>query len=87
MPDAPLSRYDLKPPARTLLASLRSTLCPCCGGGKSERRTLCGTCYYVLPKRERTALYNLLGDGYAEAVEAALKLLGVSDPHWPEVKA
>lgn len=55
-----------------LLASLRSETCPACGSHKQSRHTLCGTCYRELPQPKRQALYDVVGQGYEQAVEAAL---------------
>lgn len=66
-----------------LVASLRATLCPACGGSKKSRHTVCGRCYGRLSPTQRLALYDELGGGYAEAVEAALDRLGVVTPHLP----
>lgn len=64
------------PTDRALCVSLASTTCPACGGPKQRAHTFCSRDYYVLPKAKRNALYNPLGSGYAEAVVAAMGLLG-----------
>lgn len=64
------------PATRDLVASLASKTCPACGGAKNPRHTFCSRDYYVLPPDLRTRLYNRVGDGYAEAVSAALVRLG-----------
>lgn len=69
-----------------LVASLRSVKCPCCGGKKKPDQTLCGVDYGRLSPRLRVALYDGLGQGYEEAVAEAFELLGVTSPHWPEVR-
>jgi predicted amidophosphoribosyltransferase len=66
-----------------LVRSLNSTLCPSCGRAKKASKTLCGGCYFTLPQDLRDALYCRLGEGYEEAVDAALLRLGVRTPHLP----
>lgn len=64
---------------RALVTSLRSDLCPACGGTKKPAQTLCRLCYIALPRRKRLALYDRLGEGYQEAVTAALDELGKAE--------
>ncbi len=66
-----------------LVASLRSTVCPCCGGRKKEGHTLCGVDYGRLSPRLRVRLYDELGRGYEEAVTEAFEFLRVEFPTWP----
>lgn len=66
-----------------LLVSLQSPLCPACGGKKKPAQTLCGDCYHALPRHRQQRLYDRLGQGYAEAVHAALYDLGVKSPLLP----
>lgn len=53
-----------------------SEKCPACAKGKKERMTFCSRCYYRLPKDVRQSLYNLVGEGYEEAYDEAMKILG-----------
>lgn len=69
---------------RQLIDSLCSNLCPACGRGKNARMTLCGGCYHGLPRELQKALYNRLGEGYSEAVDQALRMLGVTTPRLPK---
>lgn len=62
-----------------LVASLRSIVCPACGGKKKVAQTLCGKDYYALPLPMRTALYKRVGEGYEKAIYDALKHLGASE--------
>ncbi len=71
---------------RTAIESLRSRLCPACGGSKKPRQTLCYGCYKKLPQGRKDALYDYVGEGYEEAVEAAFKSLGVDKPSWPKAE-
>lgn len=66
-----------------LVASLRSKVCPACGRAKAAMNTLCVACYGRLSPTQRVDLYDDLGDGYAEAVAAALARLGVTAPRLP----
>jgi hypothetical protein len=66
---------------KQLLESLKSNVCLACGQTKRAKQTLCGHCFFCLPVQERAALYDLLGSGYAEAVDDALNYLRVETPH------
>lgn len=66
------------------LRSLFSTLCPACGKSKVARQTLCRADFMKLPAGQRKHLYDGTGEGYEEAIEAAFKSLGVTEPHWPK---
>lgn len=68
----------------TLIKSLQSTLCPGCGGHKESAQTFCRRCYFMLDGSLRSHLYDRVGQGYEEAVGAALKSLKVEQPHWPK---
>lgn len=59
---------------RVLVEELLGTTCRC-GKGKKSMRTFCATCYYALPPPARRLLYQRLGEGYAEAYDAAVALL------------
>lgn len=61
--------------AEALVRELASTTCRC-GRRKRARMTLCGRCYHALPPPLRAALYRPIGDGYEEAVAAAVAHLG-----------
>jgi hypothetical protein len=63
--------------------SLRSTLCPACGGKKKARQTLCFSDYRALPKELRDRLFDRLGSGYEQAVANALEFLEVETPALP----
>lgn len=56
-----------------LLASLRSTTCPACGDAKKAKQTLCLTCYRACKRGTQQRLYDLMGEGYEEAVQQAFK--------------
>ena len=71
---------------RTLVTSLRSTVCPACGGAKKGRQTLCLADYRRLPGAMRTALYARLCSGYREAVIEAMNFLGAAEFRMPEAK-
>ncbi len=67
-----------------MLRSLRSMTCPCCGGVKKMNQSLCFRDYRTLPRPMRNALYNLMGDGYAEAMLEALNYLNSGAFHMPD---
>lgn len=69
-------------PARDLVTSLRSNLCPACGGKKKPRNTLCGGCYFILAPSQRAALYHRVGEGYEEAFADAMKHLKIEQPQF-----
>lgn len=71
------------PDDATLAESLRSKTCPACGGEKKAGQTLCRADYNRLTSSQRLALYDELGAGYAEAVDAAMSELKVECPAWP----
>jgi hypothetical protein len=71
------------PDDQSLVESLRSTVCPACGGKKNRAQTFCGNDYYSIPPAARKALYNRLGKGYREAVAVAMDLLGASQFYLP----
>jgi hypothetical protein len=58
-----------------LVRSLRSHVCPACKGAKRAWITLCPACYRSIPYGLRQALYNKLGHGYREAIQAAFACL------------
>jgi hypothetical protein len=59
-----------------LVRELAGTTCRC-GRAKKARMTLCAHCYHLLPPPLRSALYRRIGEGYEEAVEAAVTALGL----------
>jgi hypothetical protein len=67
---------------RELCTSLAGDVCPACGGFKKPHHTLCGAEYFKLPNAMRKALYNRLGEGYREAIDAALRKLNGDDSFW-----
>jgi hypothetical protein len=71
------------PGAPGLCRSLASTVCPACGQWKKPRQTLCGKDYASIPRRLQKALYNRVGAGYEEAVESAMKELGITEFKMP----
>ena len=56
-----------------LVESLKSTICPVCGAGKGRMKSLCYKHFMGLDVQTRQSLYNRLGEGYAEAMAAALR--------------
>ena len=64
---------------RKLIASLRSTTCPACGGFKQPNQTMCRRDYSKLSGPQKRALYKRVGEGYEAAVADALKTLGVTE--------
>jgi tRNA(Ile2) C34 agmatinyltransferase TiaS len=68
-----------QPTKQQLIESLNSTLCPACAGRKKSAQTFCGGCYYDLPNHIRSALYRRIGNGYEQAVNAALVKLDADE--------
>lgn len=66
---------------RLVVDSLRSNVCPACGGRKGRAKTMCLTDYRKLPIAMRKALYAHLGEGYEQAVFEALRFLNVETFH------
>jgi hypothetical protein len=58
-----------------ILDGLSSTTCGGCGKTKKAKMSHCRTCYYALPPKMRSALYQGFGCGYEEAYEASLQFL------------
>ena len=54
-----------------LLTSLRSDVCPMCGGHKPSLKSICGRCWFNLPKPFRLPLYRQIRQGYQEAFRRA----------------
>ena len=80
-----ISRKDLTMPL--VITSLRSNICPACGGLKNRAQTLCRTDYYRLPAGLRSALYARVGAGYEEALTDALHHLNAETFHTQAVPA
>lgn len=60
---------------REILESLGSTTCGACGKSKRPKMSHCRSCYYALPPKMRSALYQGFGAGYEEAYEESLSFL------------
>jgi hypothetical protein len=58
-----------------LVRSLRSTLCPACGGAKKSMHSLCLRDYRRLPKALRDGLWANVGAGYREGMADAMTFL------------
>lgn len=69
-----------------LVISLRSDVCPACGGAKMPGQTLCRKEYSRLPKPGRMRLYQRLGHGYEDAVQWALEQLGATEFQLPRAR-
>jgi tRNA(Ile2) C34 agmatinyltransferase TiaS len=73
---------------RRLVNSLRSDTCPACGGYKRGAISVCPKCWRGLPKAKQQRMYDRIGEGYQEAMIAALRHLGVTrfvDPKTPAI--
>lgn len=70
----------MKPTRRQLIESLRSPVCPACANTKKVRQSFCGGCYGSLPRLVKKDLYQLIGNGYEDAFDAAMAHLGVDSP-------
>ena len=66
-----------------LMVSLAGEICPGCGGPKQPRKSVCFTCWGKLPPSVGRATYRLMGRGYEQAFDAAMRALGVEKPHFP----
>ena len=66
---------------KTAIASLRSKVCPACGKAKKARQSLCYPCYKRLPRERQSDLYKGVGEGYEQALDWALTLLGTTVPY------
>lgn len=70
--------------------SLRSPLCPACGGEKRPYKTFCGGCWHRLRGLSREAALALftgtVGEKYLVAVRTALGWLGVRTFTMPREK-
>ncbi len=58
-----------------ILESLGSKLCGGCGKSKRPKMSHCRSCYYALPPKMRSDLYQGFGCGYEEAYEESLRYL------------
>jgi hypothetical protein len=68
---------------RTALSSLRSDVCPVCAGHKRTSQTMCVRDYRRLPADLQRSLYQRIGAGYEQALQAALITLNASTFHLP----
>lgn len=68
-----------------LVWSLASDLCPACGKHKMPRKSVCGACWYRLPRHTKRRLYLRIGQGYEYAFAMAMKSLGVEKPTMPRL--
>ena len=50
-----------------------------CGWGKKPGRSFCYRCYNRLPEHMRRDLYLRIGNGYEEALDEAVKYLGLNE--------
>ena len=64
---------------RILIQELRSETCRC-GAEKERGHTFCRNCYYRLQPGLRKLLYRRLGEGYEQAYETAIQVLGFAKP-------
>lgn len=68
---------------KDLITSLQGKTCPACAQAKRRGETFCGRCYRTLPAPRRNALYQRIGEGYEEAISAALRHLNALKFHMP----
>ena len=73
-----LTQLRVKVSRGQLIDSLRSDRCPACGGTKKPGQTFCRADYRRLTAAEKHRLHDPVGNGYEEAVAAALVRQGVS---------
>lgn len=66
----------IPPLSRTAIVSLRSDVCPHCGGHKSPHKSICFRSWSKLPGFMKQALYRRVGEGYEAALAQALDYLG-----------
>jgi hypothetical protein len=76
-----------KPTNVECLSSLDSKVCPACGGPKKRAHSLCGADFFKLPSKMQSALYRGIGQGYAEAITAALTHLDADHFHTMDPRA
>lgn len=60
--------------------ALQSVKCRC-GSLKPGGKPFCPSCYHMLPKQLRTALWALMGDGYEEAYDVAAAWIDYASWH------
>lgn len=48
-----------------------------CGKKKIAKQTFCYACYTKLPAHMRLALYRRIGEGYEDAYQSAVGMLGI----------
>ena len=65
---------------KSILEDFLGTECSGCGGVKRTRMSHCGKCYYKLPKKMKSDLYKLFGQGYEEAFAESQKYLAEKFP-------
>jgi hypothetical protein len=65
-----------EPSDREILDDLMGKKCRTCGGSKGPRMSHCRSCYFKLPDKMRTALYQRFGRGYENAYRESCKFLG-----------
>lgn len=58
-----------------ILHELAGIVCGACGNPKEPQKTFCKKCYYKLPPRMRSALYQRFGEGYEAAYDEASAFL------------
>jgi hypothetical protein len=76
-----IKRADLWP--AVLVESLRSEVCPICGGRKGVRMTMCRADYKALPASIRSALYSGVGIGYEEAIGDVMTFFAIDALYLP----
>jgi hypothetical protein len=57
-----------------LIEEFKGTVCRC-GGKKRAKQSTCTTCYSVLPRHLKNAIYRRFGHGYEEAYTEADRIL------------
>lgn len=72
-----------RPTDLQLLESLRSRVCPVCGGVKQSMHSFCSGDYFRIPRYHRSLLYLPISSGYAEAIVVAFDLLGAVEFKMP----
>ena len=66
----------LSPWTHAIIDSLRSGMCPACRAAKHFRQSFCRACYRRLDRDTKQRLYDLVGNGYEEAMQDACAQLG-----------
>ncbi len=68
-----------------LVMSLQRRVCPGCGCQKWPRTSLCRFCWVSLSREQQAGLYRPVGQGYEQALAAALEQVGTAvlgGPYW-----